>query len=228
MLKYKTYSFGSKNKHLLLFFAGWHFGLITFFPILFLLSRKGFHVIFYEYEDNILSSDIQKTKNNLLFVRDEALKSLDKIKNNYEQISIFGVSLGAVIGLLIANKTPDVKKVILNITGASMSETIWSWDNVFKFLKQSLIKKGITLEILQSEWQEIEPINNIDNLQGKELLIYATKSDEVIPHNQTQILLQALDQKQISYEYHDIKNLWHIPAAGYFLLKSKTYLEFLK
>lgn len=229
MPSFRTLSFGTQNKSVVFMLSGWHTRFWMFWLFAKILELNGFQCILYEYDDDVLSPNTQKTVKSLLSIRDDILHKIEVLKKDgCTEFSIFGTSLGSNISLLVANRSKDISHVILNTTGIDIAETIWSWQSVFPYFKEMLLKNNYTLERLQEEWKPISPRHNIDNLKNKDILVYVSKKDEIIPYYLGKQLLEAFKERNYSYKTIVNTQLNHFFTGVYNLFNCSIYSQFLK
>ncbi|MDE2591031.1 MAG: prolyl oligopeptidase family serine peptidase [Patescibacteria group bacterium] len=223
-----SFSFGKQNKRVIFLLAGWQNKLWMFRVFAALLALNGFYCITYAYDDDVFSSDTEKTVRNILHVRDGILSKIVLLrKEGYSDFSIFGTSLGSVIALLVANVSPDISKIILNTTGYDFAETVWSWNSGNQYFKKELQSKHFTLEKLQVVWAPINPGQNIDAIHGGKFLVYLSKKDEIIPYRFGVQLVDRLKENGNECTIITNKTLGHILAGIYNLCHFPVYLRFL-
>ena len=129
---------------------------------------------------------------------------------------------------MISNSSKDISKIVLNTVGGDLAETVWSWDIAKPWFKNDIVKQGIKLQELKQIWKDISPINNIDNLQGKKILMYISKKDNIIPYeSQALTLFKALENKGYKVKLVTNNYLHHAFTVAYNLLRPKLYLKFL-
>lgn len=225
-----TYTQGEDHEKVVFLLAGWRTPMQQFLPIASRLAGKGFYTVTHAYDNDVISSDAKRTVKNLESVQDHILGEIDTLKGaGHTSFSIFGSSLGGLVGAMAANKSEDIQKIILNTAGADIAESVWSWEpHEHGGLKQGLMDRGMTLENLRETWKPVSTINNIDNFDGKQTLIYLAKRDKAIPREQGRRLLERLDEQGNEYTLIENKLLGHFSAAVYNLVRSKRYVEFLK
>jgi len=220
---------GRDNKKVIFLLAGWCNKLWMYWIFSKIIAMNGFYCITYAYDVDVLSPDTKKTLKHFSDLRDSILKKISKLKKEgYKEFSIFGTSLGSVISLMVANNSPEISKVILNAVGADLAETVWSWDKIIPSFKDRLLKQGLTLSKLKKEWRKIAPINNIHNLKNKNILVYLSKKDEVIPFGLGKKLVREFDKKNYNYTLVVNNKLRHLNTCAYNLFKVNVYLNFLK
>lgn len=153
------------------------------------------------YNTDILSlvSAIKKTK------------YLDK--NN---ISIWGHSLGAYVGLRAATISPDIKNLIL------LSGPVGDLEDMYlKYVAPSDVSNPIALRISQDVfqkygtpaegtkfWQEASPTNHLTKLKAK-VQIHVGSEDEIVPPVFSAYLDQKLSANNKPHEYYIYKGAKH-------------------
>jgi esterase/lipase len=226
---FRTQTYPGNSKHVIFLLPGWHIKTWMFWLFAKILQFNDYHCLLYEYNDDVLSPDTKKTVTDLTLIRDDILTRIISLKKTgYTQFSVFGTSLGSTIALMAADKSPDIKHLILNLIGFDMAETVWSWNNVFNYFKHDLIRQGVNLKRLQAEWKAISPRNNINGLRNKQVLIYLAKKDGVIPFHSGLKLVKAIKKKNYKYKLIVNPGLGHFFAGTYNLIKASSYLTFLK
>lgn len=227
--QYYTREFGRKNQPVVLILAGWKTRLWMYWPVARILALRGYYPIVYAYDDEVFSPNPARTLKSITAIADVILLRISELKNQgHKDFSIFSFSLGTLIGLMVANNSPDVSKVILNLVGTGPAETVWSWDKLYPDFEQKLHNQHLTLDNLSKIWAPIAPVNNISRLRGKKLLIYLTKRDKVIPYDHGLELVGQI--KTAGYDYRLITNhhLVHAHAGVYNFANMRTYLDFLR
>jgi len=222
--------FGEKNKKVIFLLTGWGNKIFQHIFVIKVLTERGYRCIVYEYDKEILSSDIAKTVKNFFKVKKDILNSIKLLKNQgIKEFSVFGTSLGSVLTFLVANNSKEIKKLVVNLTGADLAEVVWSWDNVRgSNIKKELIARNIDLLKLKNSWKILSPINNIKNLKDKKILIYISKKDELIPYRQSLQLIDQLKYLDCQIKVVTNKHLNHILSGTKNLLKFNRYLTFLE
>lgn len=220
---------GKKYQRTVLLLAGWKTKAWMYHPVATLLASYGFRTLTYTYDDIVLSPDTSGTVKHLTGICDDILEKIRNLKKEgIRDINIFGTSLGTVIGLMAANRSPDVKRIILNSTGADFAATVWGWDSCKPKFKQALVEQKLTLQKLQNIWKCISPIKNIHSLTGKRILLYLSPGDEVIPYRFGDQLARALHTKRYDVTIVKTLPLRHWQACTYNLINARTYLRFLR
>lgn len=220
-MNFRKKIFGSNNKKVIFLLVGWKSKIWRYYFVVLILLLSGFDCVAYEYDSDILSPDVKKTASSFDNVSEDILKIINEFKEKgYDDISLFGTSLGTLLSMIVVNKTKHVKKIVLNLTGASLAETVWSWE--------FMDKKKISLTSLDKSWKKLSPINNLDNVSDKQFLIYLAKNDEVIPYFQGIKLTDELRNRKIKYELVINKSGNHVLSVFLNLSSWGKYINFLK
>ncbi|MBI3290312.1 alpha/beta hydrolase [Candidatus Microgenomates bacterium] len=228
-MKFRSASVGKRNKRVVFLLTGWHNKIWEYWITAKTLQLNGFNCVTYEYDGDTLSPNTKQTVEKVTAIEEDILEKIKKLKERgHSEFAIFGTSLGSLIALMVGNRSPDVSKIILNTTGSDLAQTVWSWDKVNKGFKEKLIDEDLTLDRLEKIWRKITPINNVDNLKNKKLLIYLSEKDEIIPFVLGRELVEDLKKK--NYDTTVIVNpyLDHFLTGAIDLFKANTYLKFLK
>ncbi len=226
---FRTAVYGTQHSKVVFMLTGWGNTIWMYRGFAAMLVAGGYRVIVYEYDAGVLSPDADKTVRCLTAIRDDVLKQISSLKSEgCRDFAVFGVSLGSVIALMAADHSPDISRVILNTTGSDVAETVWGWDSFQPAFKRELAKLHRTLEHLKQLWKPIAPSNNIGNLQGKKILVYLARHDEIIPYPLGAALVKQLQQRGYDCTVRINPILGHILTATVNLVNSRVYLTFLR
>lgn len=226
---YQIKEYGKQHTKVVFLLGGWKTKQWLYVLPAILLSRRGYRCIVYTYDKSVLSPDVERTSRSLQTIRDAVLAHIAELKKQgISSFSLFGFSLGAMLACMIANKSSDVTKAVLNTVGASLAATVWSWDDKMPGFKKSLQSQGYTLEKLEDSWHDLAPANNIANLTNAPILVYLAQHDKVIPYAQGQQFITELQRKMLPHKL--IINRWgsHSVAGVYNILNIGRYDQFLK
>lgn len=229
MFKFESKSYGKGNKEVVFLFTGWGNTIKHFHIVSKILELNGFYCITYAYDREIFSPNILKTIRNFTKVEKDVLKKINLLKRNgYEKFYLFGTSLGSLLAFIIANNSKDISKIIVNLTGADVAEIVWGWEEYGKDFKNEILKYGITLNKLKKEWNILSPINNIDNLYDKKILVYIARKDKIIPYKQGLKLVKKLKDLKYNFKLRVNEHFDHTLGGIFNLLNFRLYLDFLK
>ncbi|MBU1131478.1 hypothetical protein KJ840_05065 [Patescibacteria group bacterium] len=91
-------------------------------------------------------------------------------------------------------------------------------------MKQSYKNQGVTLEELKNHWSSLAPENNIANLKSKNISIFLSESDMVIPFYCGKKLLDKIETLKYNHFYEINKSLGHNLTSLLFYLNPKKFL----
>ncbi len=216
--KLGKYFFHSKSEKLYVIAPYWQ-ATISQFPMRILKKRilqAGYSCLIYQFPIKILSENVNLTEEYFKEIEKEIKKDIFEIKekHKFKEIIMLGMSLGCVNALMVSNQNQDVNRVILVVPGDSLSDSLWRGVGTRK-LRNQIAKHHINLKELEKDWQDLDPKNNINGLAGKEIEVYLSKADKIIPY------------KNGSYLVKDIKNIGISPVV----IKNKSlghYFTLLK
>lgn len=229
MLHFYSRTYGGKSNKVIFFLVGWKGTIREYSLISRLLQFSGYRCITYAYDADMLSPNIEGTLHNFTELKGVVLGQIETLKEEgVKTFYIFGNSLGAVLAPMIANSSKDISKVVLNLIGADLAESVWSWDNIKRvaYFKKELIKNNITLEKLKADWGSLATIHNVSNFQGKEILAYISEQDELIPFA---LATRVADTLRSRYGAKVIINrhMNHGLSLMFNLINFRIYLDFL-
>ncbi|HSX10056.1 MAG TPA: prolyl oligopeptidase family serine peptidase [Candidatus Saccharimonadales bacterium] len=228
MAIFKKRIFGKHNKKVVFLFSGWRMNLSLLLLPIKILERNGFYCICYTYDNDVFSTNIPQTVHNIQSIKNDVLEAISQLKTNgYTNFSVISVSLGGVIAMLVGNESKDVKKIIFNTGGADIALNVWTSSITRGKFKQEIIDQGYTLESLREAWRSINPLDNIENLRDKKILIYLAQKDNAIPFLNGMMVVGAFQKKKYSYSLIVNTKFGHLLTGIYNSLNAKVYLDFL-
>lgn len=220
--------YGRKNTKTIIVLGGWKTTQSQLWLLGKLLTTYNFQVIIFTWDENILVPSSKKTLSNFMEAKKIVRKTIDSLsKKERAHLSIFAMSLGTVIAGLIAHET-RIDKIILNVGGADTSEIIWSWDSIINGFKNKLAKQTPTLTQLKKVWAPLSTLKNLEKSQTRQILIYLSQKDELIPYREQERLVTGLIKAKIRTEAYVNKRHSHLISIIINLLRFPIYLGFLK
>jgi len=230
MFSYRKKIIAPQNKKIIFLICGWPGKIWNYYFTAKILELHGYQSIIYEFDDSILSSSITATVRNTTLVKNDILKRLGIFKEKgFKDFSIFGTSYGTVIAFMVADNFSSVSNMIINLSGADLAETVWSWNRGKEGkIKNELKEMGISLKYLKKKWSRLNPVNNTSHLSDKRILFYISHKDEVIPYKLQLDLLNTLNR--VNKEVVTVSNLRsnHLFSAAVNLIRYDKYINFLE
>ncbi len=229
MFRFYSQTYGKNSKKVIILLTGWGSTLVQYLLLTKLLQLNSYRVIVYSYDASILSPKPQETFNNCMALKRELLKQVKNLKEEgVEEISFFGISLGSMLALMVANSTRGISKIVINGTCANLAEIVWGWDKAKPRFKEELLRNKVTLETLKEKWKSIVPIYNINRLNGTKILMLLGTNDNMSPYEAQGLkLFRALRRKNEVLLFTNNYRSHALSVLAY-LLKPSLYLNFLK
>lgn len=229
MFTYYTKTFPAKSNKAVIIFCGWKSHAHLYLPLAYFLKAIGFHTILYDYDDTILEPDVEATTHNFALVTADAINRIETLhRQDFIEISLFGVSMGTILACSVGAKTSYVNKVILNLSCADTAKTVWSWDDTrYDYFKKILVEKHFCMKKVQKAFSTLHPKNNLQGLSKKKVLLYTAEDDDLIPYEQQEELKNLLQKHKITHHVVHTTNLSHVLSGGLNLVRFPIYLRFL-
>lgn len=226
---FRVKEFGPRSDRIIFFFTILNTSTWLYWWPIKKLTDQGYRVIAYDYSGKlVLNGDVPK----FLHVSDAIQQDVSTRIVQYKQqgarsFYAFGSSMGTIFAITCAARIKDISKVVINLTYGSLAENVWSWWYL-TLSKRKLIRQGITMERLEGLLKPISPTQNAGKLAGKEVLLYLSRRDRVLPNSQSGKFKAALDAAHVKYHYHENKYLGHVASIVMNLWRWRTYVDFLK
>ncbi len=124
------------------------------------------------------------------------------------KIGLVGGSMGAILGAIFAGVEPRVKAAVLIVGGGNMSLMIMKSEHpAISPIRAYLEEKGITHQEVQEITDPIDPINFIDKIAPRPLLMHNGEHDTIVPAEAGRQLYEKAKQPKTIYWYdagHDV------------------------
>jgi hypothetical protein len=227
MKLYQEKIFGSDNQRVIFLLGGWGTRPWMLWPVSKILQMSGFFCVNYTFDDQVLTPNMKITVKNIVRIKQVIKRKIRLLsQRGITDFSLFGTSLGAWIGTLVANEEPLIRKVILNTPGIDAAQSMWGWGKILPKFKQELVSYYPTLEDLKKEIFKINPINQIGKLQDKEIMIYISTKDEMVYCSPDKVK-EILHRYKYKYKLFENNYLGHQGTGIVNLLNAPRYLVFL-
>lgn len=217
-----------QSKVIFLFAALGHSYCFYYLTILF-YNFAGYRVIAYDASPKIIFD------HNLFKFMDTGFAIVENVKKQVAVMKKQGVkkfythgnSMGTLYAMRSAIDIPEIDKVIINHTYGRLADNLWSWF-VLRGVKNDIVKAGINKEQVENILKPLSPTTMAPLLKGKKLLLYLSKRDKVMLHDQSIQFKNALDRAGVDYVY--IEHQWFGHNINIMInnLRPKIYLDFLK
>ncbi|MEI6553919.1 MAG: hypothetical protein WCO09_05120 [bacterium] len=187
------------------------------------ISSKGSACVEYKIDSSLLSADVQETIKQFKTVSDKVVLDIASLKLHYgfKKVVIIGVSIGCVQTMMIADKCSNISRIILVVPGNCLAESVWKGVRT-QNIRRVLESRGVSMDGLKSAWAELAPENNLTNLVGKDITVYLSMADMVIPYEQGQKLIEGMKRQGLCPIIVKNKHLGHYVTALRFYLSPKV------
>ena len=177
-------------------------GKTYYYKLLIHKLKTKYTVVLYDLPYNLLSSDTKLTVSLFKKIVSDIKFTFNEIgKKGCKSYCIVGTSGSTPIAAIVANSDERCKKLILNLVGNDLAECIWHSENpILINIRHSLENKGVTLAKLSKHFKMISYKYNSTNLKNKDILIFLSKNDKIVPYNNGTKLLKLLNKDNIQYE----------------------------
>ncbi len=188
------------------------------------MKKRGYSFLEYSFSASLLDDNYKDVIKNFTSIKKDFSDELRRLKKDFKfkEINIIGISIGCVSACLAANNK-DIQKLFLIIPGHCLAESLWNGIRT-QHLKNRYEKQGFLLKKLKKGWRELAPENNIDKLKAKNVYVYLSKADVVIPYRFGNKLLEELKEKHYNVYSKINNNKGHYLTALNFYFHPKRYL----
>lgn len=177
-------------------------GKTFYFKPLINVTKNKYTIVLYDLPYNLLSDNVKLTVYLFNKIAKDIILTFNKLqKNGCKQYGIIGTSTSTVSAVIACNSDKRCKKLILNLVCNDLAEGMWYSKNPLVMdIKYNLINRGITLGKLKNYFNALSYKQNSRNLKKKDVLIFLSENDQIIPYNNGIKLLKLLNQDNIKYE----------------------------
>lgn len=196
--------FREKNsKNHALIFLGWRNEIKHFEK---LYSRFQDNLIIYNPPNTLLSSDPLISKQSY----QEIIKDIEKTLQDHKPKTTYGFSLGITLSCIASNISNDIEKLILSVPGERIAPIMWHSPITRAVVKEAKAQ-GHSLEDFQKALEEFDPVNNLDDLKGKDIRVFLAKKDSIVPYRHGKKLVEIMRRANLN------PKVITIPFLGHFL-----------
>ena len=173
----------------------------------------------FKLSSEILSSDTEETLSRFYFLEQQIVNQVKLLHQQYgfDKIHLIGISMGCVTVSMIAHHNSFIDKIILIVPGDSLAEPVWKGIRS-QHLKKIIESNGISLKDLKQKWHSLAPENNLDGMEKKEIIVYFSQSDRIIPGEFGECLVNKMYKKNLSPLVCKNKYLGHYGTMGKFFM----------
>jgi hypothetical protein len=145
----------------------------------------------------MVSGDVVRTEESFRQVVAEVRSMIPWMENRYLKLGMLGISLGGVLAHLCMEFHPFHAGVTILGSGSNASIV---WESIMtRYVKQDIIRAGITFEELDAVWAPSDPLRLAPFNRTKNILMINGKYDQIIPPHLTIRLWEALGEPRIKW-----------------------------
>ena len=153
--------------------------------------------------EEMINTNLEHTRANLRQAVFDVRRAGDSLASRKDvdrpRLGLMGISLGALVGSLVAGVDPGFSRIVLVIGGADLPSICLNDSRETRKIKQKLEADGVTLEKLREELKSVEPLTYASRVDGSNVLMINADNDEVIPRACTEKLWTAFGEPKISW-----------------------------
>ena len=140
---------------------------------------------------------LQATRQAVADVRRAADWLLSRPDVDPARLGSVGISLGGILGSIVAGVDPRFRRNVLAIAGGDLPAILLHDSNETKKMRQLFQERGIGRPELEGFLRPIEPLRYASRIHTRGLLMVNAKRDEVIPRAATDALWHAAGEPEI-------------------------------
>ncbi|MDB5175152.1 MAG: hypothetical protein JWM81_10 [Candidatus Saccharibacteria bacterium] len=179
--------------YLTVLFPPWHGGVAVYDKLTRRLVKNGSAVLAYKFHGQILQPDVQMVIKSYEHIQKTVTNKIHELveKYSYQYVDLTACSLGNVALLLVASTYPDFRKATLIVSGSTLARDMWEGSRT-GIIRQQFEATGITESMLSKAWANLAPSSHVAALAGKEVTMYISGTDKVIPARYQQEMADAV------------------------------------
>jgi dienelactone hydrolase len=156
-----------------------------------------------ERRDKLMKREMEQVLGNIRQAVMDARRAGDWLASRPDvepsRVGIVGVSLGAVIGSLVAGVDDRFGRSVFIIGGGDLPTIILHGSKETIAAKKKLEEAGLTVEKMRELWRDIEPCTFASRMRPEEILMVNAETDEVIPKESTLRLYESAGRPEIRW-----------------------------
>lgn len=194
--------YASNSRSVIFILPQWRSKSLFYFKPLINKLKSKHRVVIYQLPFALLSADVKLTAKLFKDAARDINETFELLrKEGCEYYSIIGNSTSCVIAAMAANQDNRCKKLILNLVGNDLAECMWYSQNpLVKNIKNILMEQGISLNKLKNHFEPMSYSHNSNNLKKKNILVFLSKNDRIVPYKSGIKFLGLLRKDRIKYK----------------------------
>ena len=173
------------------------------------LYKSGYNVVSYDVTKSVFYSANPEILKELIHqIKADINNKIKSFKTlGIDDFGFFGSSIGSFILFNCVSSISELRWGIFN-TGGNIARGMWK----IKKARNAHIRKGITLQKLESLWHESQ-FPEFKNLQGNRYIFVSSSSDKIAPLEHVDRYLDTMRQAGAVVKIKEIKAAGHLSAV---------------
>jgi hypothetical protein len=156
------------------------------------LVRKGYAVLLYEFNTQILVSDELRVLRSFEYIEQTIAKDISELSSAYSKTRLIGLSLGGVALAMVASKFHDFNEVDFVVAGDDLALCMWYGARTSS-LRKSFEHEKVRIRKLDSDWRSLAPENYVQYFAHKRVRLIVSRTDSIIPTSYQKKLKKDLE-----------------------------------
>ncbi len=218
----RTRFLNENGNNLYIIFPPWHGGGLVYEKLINRLCKKGDAVLAYYFHDEILKPDTDIEVASFAYLRDKVTEELQEIVNRhaYKNVRLIAMSLGIPALSIVIERFQRFDSATLICSGSSLAKSMWNGSRT-QHIREGIEQHGQDLAHVESVWNNLAPANHVRALAGKEVSIYVSVTDKIIPTRYQMEFVRAAQNANVNPKIHTT-HLGHYATIIKFCLYGKV------
>lgn len=146
------------------------------------LSRQGSAVLTYQFHNQILEPRVDRVIDSFMYIKDSVLADIKELvrTHKYKEVSLIALSLGNASLALVASEFQEFTSATMVVVGSSLARGAWEGSLTHQ-LQADIAAQNMDEASLDEIWRQLNPIEHVGAFTGKDVLLYQSGVDTVIP-----------------------------------------------
>jgi len=160
----------------------------------------------------LYSANMTRTRDGFIQTVIDARRALDYLETRQDidpsKLALVGGSMGALIGAILGGIEPRLGACVLVVGGGNMTLMVQrSQHSALPAIREYLEANNISYRTVQEALDPVDPINFVDAISPRPLLMHNGKFDDIVPAESGQLLYERAKEPKEIYWYdtgHDV------------------------
>lgn len=114
-----------------------------------------------------------------------------------DRISLYGISLGSIVGSLVAGVDPRFEHCVFLVGGGDVAGIVMNPSRETRRVREAALERGVTADDFRAAWRQAEPLTYAARIRPESVLMVNASEDRVIPPACTIALQQAIGVEEV-------------------------------